>query len=379
MTEYKLFRSMYLLQCIRVIRNFHSFYPPAFYAGTTCRHCMEKSLSAPDDLSELVLDESQYTEDNKLGQGMFAEVYRIYSPTNPRKVRAVKAARENGHNLLQKEWRILSGLEHPNIVKVNSNIFTSPTRTFMVMEYVKGRDLFDLCAKRIGSPPVVVYISSCILKALAYIHPLGVFHRDLKLENVLIGAQDLQEVTTATTVKVCDFGLSSKRGSLDIVWRPGSNAYAAPEIYTEDFISRSRADIYSFSIVFYAMCRKHLPLGEAATEDRPSKATPKQIQKWMENKLALMEVGLRRARHCRKNLLAVRRFRQVFRHSGHFDALLRRTAASLLKFKLYSEAYMIELMAAENTDNNSKTADTTAVVEDSLDAPVVASLSEKSV
>ena len=103
---------------------------------------------------------------------------------------------------LRQELEILSELGHPNII----TLFGSKEDKCgfsVVMEFAPGGDLFQMLAKKKRlAEPDVREIAIQIVDALHYLHMNGVVHRDIKLQNILIGSDG--------TMKLCDFGFARR-------------------------------------------------------------------------------------------------------------------------------------------------------------------------
>jgi serine/threonine-protein kinase len=91
-------------------------------------------------------------------------------------------------------------LRHPNIVR-SSDFITQDNRHFLVMDYIEGRSLYMLA---MDEGPLdaahVVRLALPLLDALAYAHDKGIVHRDVKLQNILLGENDKPYLT--------DFGIA---------------------------------------------------------------------------------------------------------------------------------------------------------------------------
>jgi len=180
------------------------------------------------------------------------------------------------------EWEILRRLSrHPYIINL-LDVFETDEEIQLVMEYCRGGELFDAIQKKRNrahslnrgqySEAQSANITSQILRALVDIHALGVVHRDVKAENILLVDSDPPE-DEMLHVKLCDFGMaravyretdSSSDGeqspvtphvrqgagrSFSIV---GSNYYMAPEVGTGVSYSTSM-DIYSLGVTLYIL------------------------------------------------------------------------------------------------------------------------------
>ncbi|XP_013587901.1 PREDICTED: CBL-interacting serine/threonine-protein kinase 17-like isoform X2 [Brassica oleracea var. oleracea] len=102
---------------------------------------------------------------------------------------------------IKREIRTLKVLKHPNIVRLNE-VLASKTKIYMVLECVTGGDLFDRIVSRGKlSETEGRTLFQQLIDGVSYCHNKGVFHRDLKLENVLLDAKG--------HIKITDFGLSA--------------------------------------------------------------------------------------------------------------------------------------------------------------------------
>jgi serine/threonine protein kinase len=119
----------------------------------------------------------------------------------------------------------------------------------LIMEYHERGDLFSQIERSWGaslvSEEVVMSYAVPILYGLSYLHSRGIVHRDMKLENILIGNDGLP--------RIADFGLSNKkRGSRFAPGFVGTTGFAAPEIvkgksYTE------ACDVWSVGVMLFTM------------------------------------------------------------------------------------------------------------------------------
>src|SRR6185503_16586744 len=147
---------------------------------------------APGDSAALAGHVGRYRILTRLGRGGMGEVFLAEDPALRRGV-AIKRIRpglEHDRTFrarLRREARLAAHLNHRAIVQV-FDLVNDDSADHVVMEYVPGPSLHTLVGS--SRPPfsAVVRIASEIAEGLAYAHHDGVIHRDLKLENILIGA-----------------------------------------------------------------------------------------------------------------------------------------------------------------------------------------------
>ncbi len=151
------------------------------------------------------------------------------------------------------EARSVARLSHPNVVGVYDQGADGRT-LYLAMEYVPGRTLRDLLNERGSLPPrEALDIMEGVLGGLGAAHAAGLAHRDVKPENVLLGADH--------AVKVADFGLArmlagtshTKTGMLI-----GTAAYLAPEQVSQG-IADARTDVYAAGIMLFEMLTGQQP------------------------------------------------------------------------------------------------------------------------
>ena len=107
---------------------------------------------------------------------------------------------------IHREIYILAGLNHPNIMRL-FEVIDSPSKCHLVMELCLGKNLYHFIRKKPGkclNESETIPIFRQIVSSVAYMHNLGLVHRDLKLENILINdAGGLNEI------KIIDFGFAT--------------------------------------------------------------------------------------------------------------------------------------------------------------------------
>lgn len=153
---------------------------------------------------------------------------------------------QNERELLRTEIAVLKLVKHPHIVRLE-DVFETPQTIYIVMERVKGGELFH---RIVGRPrftePEARALVIPLLQAVAYIHGMGIIHRDIKPENILCG-------NSLTDIKLADFGLSKLVTPQEIMKMAcGTLSYVAPEVLTMKGYGKE-ADLWSVGVILYLM------------------------------------------------------------------------------------------------------------------------------
>lgn len=215
-----------------------------------------------DDLIGKVID-GRYKVLELVGVGGMGEVYRAIHVGTKHEV-ALKvmkpelAGQEEFVRRFFHEARAVSGLNHPNIVKVSDFGQIKGGRLYLAMEYLRGRSLrSEFVSPNQGQfrgmdPLRAIRIAIEVAKALGAAHQAGIVHRDLKPENIYIIPQDDEEL-----VKVVDFGISKIADASGTTLTSagiflGTPAYASPEQARGKKLD-GRSDLYALGVVLYEM------------------------------------------------------------------------------------------------------------------------------
>ena len=192
---------------------------------------------------------------DKLGQGGMGSVYRAFQRSVKREVaiKLINASFSRDRNAVrrfEREARLASQLSHPNTVSVFDFGQTEDGQMFIAMELIKGRTLLELLEQdRVFSTARAVRMGSQICDALEAAHTLGIIHRDLKLDNVIV----LDHPPGRDLLKVLDFGLAKmfgehSSGSASTPGVVGVPRYIAPEVATSG-VTEPAADIYALGVM----------------------------------------------------------------------------------------------------------------------------------
>jgi tetratricopeptide (TPR) repeat protein len=190
-----------------------------------------------------------------LGRGGFAEVY-LGLHTYLQTLAAIKVLHtrlsDADRNRFLVEARLIGQLDHPHIVRV-LDFGVERGIPFLVMEYAARGSVHQ--AHPQGSPMGLDRIVSFVgqlASALQYAHDLGIIHRDVKPENILL--------KKSYQVLLSDFGIAAAIGGavLQQPWDAlGTVEYAAPEHLQGDLLAAS--DQYALGVIVYEWLTGHLP------------------------------------------------------------------------------------------------------------------------
>ncbi len=240
--------------------------------GSQAEYCPhDGSLLATDDqiadplLGTVLLE--QFRIEEQIGVGGMGTVYRAHQPSIGRDV-AIKVLRAELARDVQavarfeREARLATSLDHPNLVRVFLSGQLSDGRLYIVMELLQGRSLAEEL-ERDGVPSIeralIMIMKLCA--GLGAVHSAGIVHRDIKPENVYL----VQRGRDNDFVKLVDFGVArvlegdgfgpttTQSGRVF-----GTATYISPEAATGDETDL-RSDIYSLGVLSYQLLTGELP------------------------------------------------------------------------------------------------------------------------
>uniref|UniRef100_A0A1B6I687 cAMP-dependent protein kinase n=1 Tax=Homalodisca liturata TaxID=320908 RepID=A0A1B6I687_9HEMI len=155
------------------------------------------------------------------------------------------------------EKRVLQSLNFPFVVYLKY-FFVDYHYLYFVMPFVPGGDFSEYLATQtvLSEPHARFYVSQLIL-ALEYLHYLGLIHRDVKPENIMIDSFGY--------IKLADFGLCTRCFGNDRAWTmAGTPFYMAPEIIMLKGYDCS-VDWWALAILLYVMCSGDFPFHNKST------------------------------------------------------------------------------------------------------------------
>ena len=183
---------------------------------------------------------------------------------------------EQMRSTVLREARLASAIEHPNVCAIYE-VGESGDEGFIVMQYVPGQSLDRLIVRGPASKQLVLSVGIQIADGLQAAHTLGIFHRDLKPQNVML--------TDGGLVKILDFGLARRLRPEDAHFDPskpglakdasmaatytargGTIRYMAPEQFVTGQ-SSVQSDVWALGVILYELVSGRHPFVTPEAED----------------------------------------------------------------------------------------------------------------
>ena len=225
------------------------------------------SASVPDPFIGRTLN-GRYAVLARLGAGGVGVVYQGRHVQLDRLV-AIKVLKQSAaaspewRRRFEREARVLSALEHPNLVPI-TDFGIDGGVAYLVMELLQGKTLADLINEGSVSPTRALDIVGQTLRGLAFAHRQAIAHRDLKPASIFLQALP----DHADHVRLVDFGMAkfldgasspSPAGNLSRVGAVfGTPSYMAPEQAKSERVD-TRADIYATGVILFQLLAGRLP------------------------------------------------------------------------------------------------------------------------
>ncbi|XP_048734609.1 calcium/calmodulin-dependent protein kinase type IV-like isoform X1 [Ostrea edulis] len=215
-------------------------------------------------ISESIKDnkfEDYYTQLTELGRGATSVVYKCEHKGTTKKWAVKIIHKRVDKKVINTEIGILLKLNHKNVIRLKE-IFETPTNICLVLELVKGGELFDRIVSRgYYSEKDASTAVRQMLIAVKYLHENEVVHRDLKPENLLY-----EDLTDESNLKVADFGLSKiidREVTMNTVC--GTPGYCAPEVLAGKRYSYP-VDMWSIGVITYILLCGYEPFYSGENE-----------------------------------------------------------------------------------------------------------------
>ena len=209
-------------------------------------------MEKKNDYSKIKLTDLEFPKNNVLGMGAFGKVKLAIVKGTGEKVAIKKVFQDRRYK--NRELPIMQELHHPNIVELKSYYCTkaencSDDEFYLncIMEYVP-KTLSDLITYNRKNQTkfdsfTLKLFSYQMLKCIGYLHSLGICHRDIKPQNILIDPAD-------NTLKLCDFGCAKHlvKTESNIAYIC-SRFYRPPELVIGATIYTTQVDVWSMGCV----------------------------------------------------------------------------------------------------------------------------------
>ncbi|GAA5811151.1 hypothetical protein MFLAVUS_004580 [Mucor flavus] len=246
-----------------VRRHYGIDYSPPSYFDNKMRQALDQDFLSRKKSWNI----KDFSVEEYLGGGKFGLVWRAVERRTKKTV-AIKILKKeeveaaNVVLFLKREIEIQVHLDHPHIVRLYG-YFHDDDRVYLVMEYVGTLDLYSVLTekKQLTEAEVVRYLLQ-LTDAVKYMHSLGVIHRDIKLENILVNKNNM--------LKIADFGWSvfdpkPRRNTFC-----GTLDYLPPEMIQNEPHTNS-VDMWALGVLAYEMLAGYPPFSTSDQAENPQR------------------------------------------------------------------------------------------------------------
>lgn len=198
-----------------------------------------------------------YIKGDSIGKGKFGSVWLCRCRASG--VEFACKTLVKGEETVHREVEIMQHLSgHPGVVTLKA-VYEEPESFHLVMELCSGGRLIDQMTKEGRySEQRAANIFKELMTVIKYCHDMGVVHRDVKPENILL--------TASGKIKLADFGLAVRiTNGQSLAGLAGSPAYVAPEVLTGSY--SEKVDVWSAGILLHALLVGVLPFQGDSLED----------------------------------------------------------------------------------------------------------------
>ncbi|CAD8066778.1 unnamed protein product [Paramecium sonneborni] len=198
--------------------------------------------------------EEEYSVISKLGCGFSADVQLVQRSGELMALKVFKAQKDK---LYENEIRIMNKLSHiSGVIRIRESLI----RGCIMMDYAKYGNLLQYLQQSRLEENIARSFFKQIIFIIDKIHKMGIAHRDLKLENILLDDQ--------YKLKICDFGfavqyLDEQGRRIKVNDFVGTPQTAAPETYLQQPYHPVEADLFQLGVILFQICAGSSPFHNA--------------------------------------------------------------------------------------------------------------------
>jgi len=212
-----------------------------------------------------------YEVQKKIGEGAYGKIYKVKNKQSGdiRAMKQITKTKITDMGKFQTEIKILSMLDHPNIVRL-FEVIEDDKYYNLLEELCTGGELLTRAKNNQLKEKDIARIFNQIMSGVAYIHGMGIAHRDLKLENILFSSEK-----PSSPIKIIDFGFSvflgkNNENSKDketetekktvykrLKSKVGTLYYISPEIIKGNY--DEKCDIWACGVILYILLAGYPP------------------------------------------------------------------------------------------------------------------------
>ena len=222
-------------------------------------------------------DITQYYEIiKKIGEGGYGKIYKVKNKESGdiRAMKQILKSKIPDIEKFQNEIKILSMVDHPNIVRL-FEVIEDDKYFNLFQELCTGGELLSKVQKPLKEKEIAKIFKQ-IMSAIAYCHEKGIVHRDMKLENILFSTE-----SEDSPIKIIDFGLSVLLGKKDVkenevtdlkkygfkrmTTKVGTIYYMSPEVIKGNY--DEKCDIWTCGVILYTLLAGYPPFNGQTDKD----------------------------------------------------------------------------------------------------------------
>ena len=212
----------------------------------------------------------------KIGEGGYGKIYKVKNKESGdiRAMKQILKSKIPDIEKFQNEIKILSMVDHPNIVRL-FEVIEDDKYFNLFQELCTGGELLSKVQKPLKEKEIAKIFKQ-IMSAIAYCHEKGIVHRDMKLENILFSTE-----SEDSPIKIIDFGLSVLLGKKDVkenevtdlkkygfkrmTTKVGTIYYMSPEVIKGNY--DEKCDIWACGVILYTLLAGYPPFNGQTDKD----------------------------------------------------------------------------------------------------------------